>query len=276
MIKDWKHKFVDTFSASLKSAKVVGIADVGRLPSKHMQVVRRGLRGKATVKMVKRTLLKKALENAGLERMTRYIAQQPVLIISDLDAFSLFREIKSLRRPAPAKPGMVNSTDIVVKKGGTGLPPGPAIGDLQNVGIPARIEKGQIVVSKEHVILKAGDAVTQEIANALAKLDMKPFELGLEVTAILDGGLLFEREVLDVDVNEVSSRFVTGFGQALALAKTTGYPVKEVLEVLFAEIALQAKSLALKLDWVSKETIKEIVSKANAYALSLEGKIGGV
>lgn len=275
MVKDYKKKFVDEIVKSLKSAKVVGIADVGRLPSKQMQIVRQGLRGKATVKMIKRSLLEKALKGAGLEPMMKHIAQKPVLIISDLEAFDLFREIKTMRSPSPAKPGMIALNDVLVKKGGTGLPPGPAIGDLQNAGIPAKIEKGQIVVSKDHIILKAGDTVTHKIANALAKLDMKPFELGLEMTAILDGGLLFERDVLDVDVEEIRSRFVTAYGQALALAKNTGYPVKEVLEMLLGEVAVKARSLALAIDWVSKETISEVLSKANAHALSLE-KIGGV
>lgn len=275
MVKDHKKKLVDELSKSLKTAKVLGIADVGRLPSRQMQLVRRGLRGKATVKMLKRSLLEKALKKTELEAMVKHIARRPVLIISEIDAFELFRQVKSMRSPSLAKPGMVATKEVVVKQGGTGLPPGPAIGDLQNAGIPARIEKGQIVVSKDHVILKAGDTVTPEIANALAKLDMKPFELGLEITAILDGGLLFERGVLDVDVDKIRGDVVMAYGQALALAKNTGYPVREILEMLLGETAAQAKSLALCIDWVSKDTVKEVLSKANAHALSL-GKIGGV
>jgi large subunit ribosomal protein L10 len=275
MVKESKKRFVKEFAASLKKAKVLGIADLGRLPSKQMQVVRQGLRGKATIKVVKRTLLKKALETAGLERMVKYIARQPAVIISDVEAFELFRLIKNMKSKSPAKPGMVATEDIAVEKGGTGLPPGPAIGDLQNAGIPARIEKGQIVVSKRHVILKAGEEVTPVISNALAKLDMKPFELELEVEAILDGGVIFEREVLDVDVDEIIRRMATASGEAFALAKKTGYPAKEVLEMLFGEMAAEARSLALAIDWVSAETIGEVLSKANAQALSL-GKIGGV
>ncbi len=275
MAKEWKKGFVEGLSQRMKGSGVVGIADVGRLPSKQMQAIRRGLRGKAEIKVVKRSLLKRALEMAGLELLTNYVAQQPALITSELDAFELFREVKNMRSQAPAKPGMTATRDVVIKQGGTGLPPGPAIGDLQAAGIPARIEKGQIVVSKDHVILKAGDVVTPEISNALAKLDMKPFELGLEVTAILDRGVLFERDVLDIDIEEFRNRFATASAEAFALAKNTGYPVKEVLGIILSEMAMQAKSLALFIDWVSGETVKEILSKANAQALSLK-KVGGV
>ena len=275
MVKEYKVKFVKELAGKLKSSKTLGIADIGRLPSKQMQAVRRGLRGKADVLMIKRSLLKRALEEAGLNEMIEHIAPSPVVIIGDEDAFSVFRILKNLRSPSQAKPGMVAVEDIVVKKGGTGLPPGPAIGDLQSAGIPAKIEKGQIRVIKDHVITKAGEEITQKVAAALVKLDMKPFMLGLETTAILEGGIIFKRDVLDVDIDTIVSQMGRASSNAFSLAYATGYPVKEVVEMRLRDAFGEALSLALNTDWISEETIKEILSKASAHALSLNNTIGG-
>ncbi len=276
MVKDNKIQFVDGIAKRLKGAKTFGIADVGRITSSHMQKIRKALRGKAEVKVIKRSLLKKALERAGLSNMEEHIARTSVTITSDLDAFSLFREIKKQRSQASAKPGMIAPIDIIIKEGGTGLPPGPAIADLQNAGIPSKIQKGQIVVIKDHIAVKAGEKVSKIMANALAKLDLKPIEMGLDITAILDDKLIFRKDVLDVDIETIRNQFTSIGNQALALAYAINYPVKEVLEKRFSEISVQAKALALKIDWVSKDTVAEIVNKANTQAISLKEKIGGV
>jgi large subunit ribosomal protein L10 len=276
MVKPWKEELVKELAGECKSAKVLGVADVGRLPSSLMQKVRGTLRGKARVKVAKRSLVERALDEAGKPELKGHVPEKPALIFSDLDAFSLFREIKGQRGAVTTKPGMVASADVRVEKGGTGLPPGPAIGDLQAAGIPAKIEKGQIVVIKDTIILKAGEEATPAIANALNKLDLKPFKLGLEVTAVEEGNLLFEREVLDVDVDEVRSRVASASSQAFSLAYAAGYPAEGVLELLLGGAARQAKALALGIDWVSADTLGAVLSKANAQAASLTKRIGGV
>ncbi|MBR9689412.1 MAG: 50S ribosomal protein L10 [Candidatus Altiarchaeota archaeon] len=287
MVKDYKVKFVSELAERIKLAgskgtgKTLALANIGRLPSRQVQEVRKSLRGTTTVQSIKRSLLKRALEEAGVE-LGEFIADKPLLIISDLDAFELFRIIKSQRGMVAAKPGMISPIEVIVKEGGTGLPPGPAIGDLQNAGIPSKIEKGQIKVIKDHVILKVGDKVTPVIANALGKLDMKPFELGLEVEAIVEDGMVFRKEILDVDLDELIAKFGTAAAHALSLAHEIAHPVKEVIEALMNKINGQATSLALNIDWVSKDTVKCVLSKANAQAVSLNnisrkgGETGGI
>lgn len=275
MVKDYKVRFVGDLAGRLKDAKTLGMADVGRIPSKQIQVIRRELRGKAELFKVKKSLLKLALEKAGLEEMLDHVSRSPIVIIGEEDAFSLFRDLKNLKSASQAKPGMVADEDIVVRKGGTGLPPGQAIGDLQMAGIPAKIEKGQIGIIKDHVVTKAGEEVTPKVAKALATLDMKPFELGLEVTAILEGGLIFKKDVLDVDLDTVTSQMGRASSDAFSLAYATGYPVREVLELRLREAGGEGLSLALGVDWISEETIKEILARASAHALSLNNRVGG-
>ena len=274
MVQEHKVELVREVSDRLKGARVVGIADAGRLPSRQMQVIRRAVGG-AELRFMKRSLLRRALEEAGLGELAEHIPDKPVLIISEQDAFSLFREINSQKAAAPAKAGMVAEKDIVVPKGGTGLPPGQAIGDLQTAGIPAKIEKGQIVVTEDKVVAKAGEVITPQVANALAKLELKPFEHLLRVVAIKERNLIFTRDVLDVDIERLRGDIAAAGSAAFALAYSTGYPVKEVVELKLQEAARHGKSLALNIEWLTEETLPELLSKANAQAVSLNQKVGG-
>ncbi|MBR9680243.1 MAG: 50S ribosomal protein L10 [Candidatus Altiarchaeota archaeon] len=272
MVKEWKVSFVDEIANRMTKAKVLGLADFGRLPSKQVQIIRQALRGKGEIKCVKRALVEKALEKTKIP-LSDNLPDSVAVITSDLNAFELFRIIKSKRSKASAKPGMICEKDIVIPKGGTGLPPGQAIADLQNAGIPSKIAKGQIEVIKDHLLLKTGEVVTPQIAIALNALDIKPFEFGLEISAILEDGVVFTKDVLDVDIDAIRGQFSTAGAEAFNLAIETVYPTKEVVEILLSRLAGQAKSLALKMDWISKDTVNQVLGKANAHAICLDKKI---
>ena len=275
MVSEWKIKLVEELAEKMKKAKTIAIANFGRIPSKQFQEIRKDLRGKAEIKVVKKRLLKKALEKAKLEKLIDCMAQQPAIIFSNLDPFELFREIKARRAKIPAKPGMVATSDIIVPAGGTGLPPGPAIGDLQAAGIPAKIEKGQIIVIKDTVVAKAGDVITERIANALQKLGIMPFEIGLEITGAYSEGVVFSRDVLDVSIEKIRKDFERASQEAFNLAFNVNYPVREVVELKLCEASQLALNLALNIDWISKETIEHLISKAHAHASILSSLVGG-
>lgn len=276
MVKEWKKELVGELARKLEEAEVLGVADIGRLPSKQMQLIRQELRGDVEVRVAKRSLVERALKEAGREELLEGLPHKTALLLSKTDSFSLFRKLKGLKGAVAAKPGMTANTDVEVGKGGTGLPPGPAIGDLQAAGIPAKIEKGQIVVLKDTLVLEEGDEVTPEVANALSKLDLKPFELGLEVQAVWEDGTVFPREVLDVDVQQVVDQLGKVSGQAFALAYHAGYPARGVLEMLLGEHHAKALALALETDWVDEATISRLLSKNHSQAMSLKEKLGGV
>ncbi len=256
-----------------KSAKTLAVAEIGRLPSRQFQIIRRALRKDAKIKVVKKSTLEHALKNASFDFEAR--VGSPAVIQSELDPFELFKALKNLRVEIPAKPGMVATEDIVVKEGGTGLPPGPDIGVLQDAGIPAKIEKGQIKVIKDHVILKQGEEVTPKIANALSKLGIKPFEAGLEIQAAFEGGMKFARDVLDIDVDQVRRDIETVASEAFRMAYNISYPVPKIIEMKARQAGSEARLLALKLEWVAEDTVGVLVARANTQAQSLMKKIGG-
>ena len=53
--------------------------------------------------------------------------------------------------------------DIIVKKQDTGMAPGPIVGDLNSIGIPAKIMKGSVHIQKDTVAIKEGETFEEVI-----------------------------------------------------------------------------------------------------------------
>ncbi|MBR9680153.1 MAG: 50S ribosomal protein L10 [Candidatus Altiarchaeota archaeon] len=273
MVKEWKKKQVDELSKLVKTGDTVGLVDIKGLPSKQFQLVRKSLRGRIEIKVVKKRILLRALEKAGLADLAKKLPNQSAIFVSDQEPFELFREIKSLRHPASAKPGMVAQADIIVAAGGTGLPPGPVIGELQAAGLPAKIEKGQIIVQKDTVIAKPGDVLTKAQADALTRLEIKPFEVGLEITAMQSGGIVYDRTVLDVDIEQIQEMIGQAASAGFSFAYAINWPVPEIIELKLGEAARHALALATELDWMTADTAQLVLSKAHAQALALKTEV---
>ncbi len=76
-------------------------------------------------------------------------AVQPALVQTDMNSFEVFSELKKTEAGRAAKPGDVAPHDIIVEKMNTGMPPGPIVGELNSVGIPAKIVKGSVEIQKK-------------------------------------------------------------------------------------------------------------------------------
>ncbi len=273
MVKEWKVKLANELRELAKKHRVVGIADITGLPSNLMHKIRAKLRGKVFIKVAKKNIIRKAFEGTEFEKLIKHLEGQPALIFADYDAFEVFRDIDKLKEPAPIKAGQVAPKDIVVPAGGTGLPPGPAIGELQKAGIPAKIEKGQIAVLKDTVVAKAGEVVKPEVAAALNLLGIYPVEKGLEVIAIYQEGLVFTRDVLAVDVEKIKGMLSDAFSYAFNLAYHIDWFTKEIAELKLSDAFTKALSLALELEWEAPETLEYLISKAHAQALMLSKEV---
>ena len=51
----------------------------------------------------------------------------------------------------------------MVEKQDTGMPPGPIVGDLNSVGIPAKIMGGSVQIQKRTVVLEEGEVFEGEL-----------------------------------------------------------------------------------------------------------------
>ena len=143
-IAPWKKEAVADLAKIITKSRVVGVIDVHGVPAPAFQTMRTNLRGKADIVMLKNTLLKIALKQAGkdkkgLEMLADSIDGQCAIVTSDLNPFRLFKQLDKTKTKMPARGGEISPDDIEIKAGDTPFKPGPVVGELQKAGVPAEL-----------------------------------------------------------------------------------------------------------------------------------------
>jgi len=269
----WKFEEVENLKKLISSYPVIGIVGIRGIPASLMQEMRARIRGKIVLRVSKRSLIARALEN-GTKELANYMEGEVGIIASNMNPFKVFKEINEMRLKMPARGGEIAEEDIIVKKGDTPFKPGPIVSDLQKAGIPASIRGGKVVIDKTVTLVKKGEKISKEVANALARLDIKPIEVGLKVYAIFEDGIIYTPDILAVDVNKILQDMQNAKMNAITLAMEIGYPTKEVMPLLLQKAYRNAYIVALESNIYTKETIEEFIRKAYLQAKELE-KIGG-
>lgn len=259
-VAPWKREEVTAIQEMLTKHPVVAVVSIGGIPSPSMQRIRAGLRGKAEIRSGKNNLLHLALEAAekkvpGIKQLETLMDGQTALVGSELNPFALYKQFAASRTRMPAKAGQRAPFDIEVQRGDTAFKPGPVVGDLQRAGIPAAIEAGKVVIKSTKVVARKGDAITADLASALAKLEIHPIEVGLDVRAILENGFLYRPDVLAVDETEFRNRLAQAVRSALALALETAWASKPTIEPLLGKAARGALGVGAATKALTKDGV---------------------
>lgn len=275
MLKAQKQENAKKLGELAESYKVAGLLNMHKLPAKQLQQIRESLRGRAVIRMAKKTLITRALpEQEDLLGKMHGPAIEPALLFSNENPFKLYKMLKESRTPAAAKPGDAAPKDIVIMQGPTTLPPGPAISTLQKVGLKASVQGGKIAIMQDKVVCKAGEVVSEELASVLNLLKMEPMEIGLDLVAVYEEGVLYGRDVLDVDQSEYISGLQTAAMQAVNLSLNTGYITKFTAPLALQKAFIEARSLCVDADIIEKDFIGEVLAKAVREMRALEAKTG--
>lgn len=268
-----KKAVIDGILNELKQSKSIALVGIQGVPAKQFQSIRKSLRGKARIKVAKKTLIKRALDQSQLPSINSLEehSEGPVAIIfSNESSFKLFKEIQNSRMRAPARGGETAQEDIMVPAKATNLKPGPVVGELQKAGIPAAIDQGKVVIKKDTVVVKKGEKISREKALALAKLEIMPLEIGLDFRAAWEDGIVFSKDVLSVPPEVQLEQMRQGFLRALSLAVAIEYPTKESMPILLAKAFNNAKSLSIAIEYPTKENIKELLALGKLQAETLD------
>lgn len=267
----WKLEEVSTLKKLLSEYPVVALAGVFGIPAKQMQQIRRELRGTALLKMSRNTLISRALDEMGGEylKLKEYLEEQTMLVFTRLNPFKLYGVLEASKTPAPIKGGMTAPRDIVVEDGPTSFAPGPVVGELQRMGIPAAIEGGKVVIRERKTVAKAGEVVSDELANILTKLEIYPMEIGLTLRAAIEDGVVFTPSELAIDVEQYVSQLAWGASAAFNLAVNIAYPTVESVPVLLSTAASNALKLAAEAELFVPEVMDTLLSRGYGSALNL-------
>lgn len=276
---EWKRNLVDEISAQLLQYPVVSLADISGVPARQFQLLRQRLRGEHQILVTKNTLLRLALEGVRekpeLAELAKVVGGQCALILSKTSPFKLQKILKESMVDAPAKPGSKSDKDIIIPAGETDVPPGPAVGELQRLGIKARIQAGRVVITEDCRLVKRGDTITKEISDVLARFGILPLQLGLRLKAAVEGGLLFTPDILSIDEEVVHGWISEGWRNAFALAVNAVYFTGETVGVFLAKASASARALAISTALPVKELMPEILGLAHSRMLALAAAVGG-
>jgi large subunit ribosomal protein L10 len=246
-IPQWKIDEIENIKQLVGKYPVMGIVGIRDIPAKQLQEMRRSLKGIAKLHIYRNSLLHRALDQCDdtIGAMGAHINDQTALIFTDLNPFKLFKLLEASKTSAPIKAGASAPEDIVVEAGPTSFAPGPVIGDLQSAGIPAKIDKGKVVIKETKVVAHAGEPVSQALSKMLARLEIYPMTVGLDLRAVYDAGMVLEAGVLDIDEAEYADNLAIAATCAFNLAIGITYPSNATIMTLLSQASTGARNLGI-------------------------------
>lgn len=276
MVQEWKIKKVEELKGEIDKAQVIGILDLHGLGAAQLQNMRKETRNDTKIVVTKKSIIKRAIEKSKKENikdLEKYVPHIPALILSNNNAFKLYKQLDNSKTDTYAKAGNICPKDIVIPAGETNLPPGPVISELQQAGVKAMIQGSKIAIREDSPLLKEGDIISDIKANILMKLDIKPMEVGLNMLGAHEKDIVFDKSILAVDTEEYITKIQTAYTQAFNLAYNADIFTKEIMPQKIQEAYKNAINLAINTEIANKETIDKIVQKANAEMLSVASQL---
>ena len=241
-----KVRTVKELSELMKNKRTVLIASVKNLPASQFQEISKKLRGKATVKVLKKSVVVRAIDetkNEELKKIKEFVKDSTAILFSDLEGFELASELLENKSPAKAKIGQEAPNDIEIEAGPTDLVPGPAISELGALGIQIQIDKGKIHIKAPKTIVKKGEKISEGAAGLMNKLDIKPFSVGFVPICAFDNkeGKLY-REI-KIDREGALAELKRASSKSLAFAAQIGYFTKETIKFIIGKAGMHEKAL---------------------------------
>ena len=224
--------------------KTVMIISIKSLPSAQCQDIKKKLRSKAGIQVAKKSLIDFALNHCGIKELhglVKYVDDSTALLFSDVDAFEISGILADEKSPAKAKTGQIAPSDIEVKAGPTELIPGPDISALSAVGLIPKVENGKIAVMQDKIIVKEGGEITEALASIMAKLDIIPFEVGVEpVAAYMDGKVYAN---IKIDKVEALAELEESFGRAIAFSVELGIMNDSTIDFIIGKAGIEGNAI---------------------------------
>jgi len=267
----WKREEVDEIKRGIEEYSLVGLVDMYGIPASQVQQIRRSLRGTAKVKMARNTLIEHALNDvdSSARALKEHTEGHSALIFTNENPFRLYKLLEKTKTKMVAKPGEVAPEDIVVPKGPTSFKPGPIVGELQQVGIPAAIEGGKVRIRETRTVVKEGEVISKKVADALAKLGIKPMDVGLVLQAAYYRDTIFTPDLLVIDEAAYRSNIALAAQQAFNLSVNAAIVTPQTIGAIIGKAVREARSVGVTASIYEKGVIDLILGRAQQQMLAV-------
>jgi len=274
----WKKDTVQDLIDLIKSGDTLAVIDIHGVPAGAMLGMRATLRSDMKIQVAKKRLMSIAWERAGfsdsnLNELFQGAVQPALVSSASLNSFELFTELKKTEAGRAAKEGDVAPHQIVVEKMDTGMPPGPIVGELNSVGIPAKIMGGSVQIQKRTVVLEEGDVFDGDMGMMLSKIGINPIVTGLRLCGTLEGGTVFQPSTLDIDYEQFETDLISYAAGAFNLACNITWYTNQTMPTILAKASREAMAVALEAAIATADTMPHLVGRAHNGAMAVAGQL---
>ena len=252
-----------------KKYKVVSIVKMNKVRSAQILPLRKILKGDVEFVNIKANIAKKALSNLdipGIKEMVDELVGQCMFIFTNMSPFKLNLLLANNTIMMPARGGDIASIDVIVPAKNTGIAPGPMLTEFKEAGIPTKIDQGTIWISKDTTPVAKGEAISEQLASILGKLDIKPVEAGILLYTALEDGIKYAAESLIIDVPAIQQEFSTAHQQAISLSIEAAYVTPDNIIQILAKASSAARSVSIESSYITSDTHEQILQHAFAHA----------
>lgn len=276
-ISDMNKSEVKEIVALMKKYSIIGVVDMENMPAPQLLKMRTQLHGKALIRMTKGRLIKVAFgqmknDVKGIDQLNGHLKGMPALIFTNENPFKLYKIIQKSKSAAPAKPGQKAPNDISIQAGPTPFAPGPIIGELGALGLKTAIENGKVAIKADKLLVREGEVITDKVAGLLTRFGIEPMEIGLNLVAVLEDGVVFTKGILAVDEKQYIADIKTLSSEAMNLAVFAGYASKDTIKLLIAKAYRNANGLAESKDIMTADNVKAVLAKAESQMQAVKAK----
>lgn len=268
-IPQWKMDEVNHLIDLFKTYSNIAVVEVAKLNDRQIQEIRKILRGKAIIRMSKKSLQQRAVEEfqkeskkPNLEELIERIPGQAALCFTDMDIFELKKIFLQSEWMVPAKPDEITPVDIWVPAGDTGLPTGQVISELNmTLRLPTRIQNDTIWVREDTQTHKAGDFVDVKQAAVLKKLGITPIESLIKIHYAWTNGEIISEDILYMDMTKFNQDFTRAYREALGILFEMPFFSEDMLDDYIRKATSEANILNLTIFGEGIQAIAPVETK---------------
>ena len=129
------------------------------------------------------------------------------------------------------------------------------------------------MIKEDSIAEKEGDVISPKLAGVLARLEIKPMDIGLNITGVYQDGMIYAKEVLSVDEDQIRNMITQAQQYSFNLAVEAKIFTKETTEMLLTKAHSEARSLAIAQDILTSETVEIVLAKAQNQMLEVKSQL---
>jgi large subunit ribosomal protein LP0 len=251
--------------------------------SKQISDIRIALRGKAEMVFGKNTMIRRCIRNMCKDEphpewqsIVDVMKGNLGFIFTHGDLNEILDTLKEFVKPAAAKAGVIAPCSCSIPKGPTGLDPAQT-SFFQALNIATKINKGSIEIINDVTVIHEGMKVGTSEAALLTKLGVKPFEYGLVVKYIWEGGV-FSPDVLKIDESVLMEKWNTAVGFVTQLSLATNFLTEASLACTIGLGFKNVLAVAVESDYIEfpqAQQVKDFLDNPDAFLASVPSGGGG-